>query len=279
MPDDTRRRGCGAGAQPCRWRKHGTGPTSPAADCQAAAIRAVLCRTSRYSLISSVYSASSTARRIAPSSPSEESLEQVVQRLSGAPDKHRERVVPVRGHAAQRILPRHPIVISPSPSTNHSIWLHWLRGRSFDVRQGEKQGWPLSRQEESASLTDERPEGRPLTNVALPVGAGQEDRRPPCRSSRRPHARSRRKADLHHPSCRSTAAGGRCVIPTTNWCVSHRVPEGRAGGGAAACRLSGPAMNTRQPQESSPAAAAMFVQRLNAHKGQGCEADAQDFRP
>jgi hypothetical protein len=30
--------------------------------------------------------------------------------------------------------------------------------------QGEKQGWPLSRQEEPASLSRERPEGRPHHN-------------------------------------------------------------------------------------------------------------------
>jgi hypothetical protein len=42
----------------------------------------------------------------------------------------------------------------------------------------EKQGWPLSREEDSASLTPRTdPEGRPPAKVALLAGRGQEDRR------------------------------------------------------------------------------------------------------
>ena len=64
--------------------------------------------------------------------------------------------------------------------------------------RGEKQGWPLSRQEESTSLDANRPESRPLTKAALLDGPGQEDGAYDATEAEGTRARSRREAGLYH---------------------------------------------------------------------------------
>jgi hypothetical protein len=117
----------------------------------------------------------------------------------------------------------------------------------YNIGSGAAQyqdGWagvPWQRMADPPAST-ERPEGRPLTKAALLDGLGQEDGVYDAEEAEGARAHSRREAGLHHRQAdEEPLVGG--ARPERRAGVPHRVPEGRARGGAAARRLRRIRMN------------------------------------